>query len=171
MPIQGVDDVFWILAAGQPGTQDHRVLDDHLVLAGKVLHPPAQRVAPGIRRLVQSDGALAGLGTDLADQAPRQQSVQLAAHVTDRRRPVEVADGQFGTRLDLTGGELLVVGRQHSQDKVGGDRQAAAGAERAHDRAAKYGRVTSALTAWNCTCTGIPTARSSGATPTMLVNI
>ena len=52
----------------------------------KMLQPfanaSAQRIEPGVRRLVQCDRALAGLGADLADHPARQQPVQFAPHVT-----------------------------------------------------------------------------------------
>lgn len=82
-----------------------------------------------------------------------------------------MADGQLGAHLDLTGGKLLVVGRQHAQDQISGYRQAVAGAPRAHESLVKYGSVTSAPTAWNCTCTRMPIVSSSRATPTMFVSI
>ena len=72
MALQCIDDVFWILASGQPGFEDDRVLDDDLVLTRKVLHPAAKRIKPGVRGLVQRDGTLAGLSADLADHPPRQ---------------------------------------------------------------------------------------------------
>src|SRR4051812_43083199 len=48
VPIQGVDDALWILTAGQPGLEDDGVLDDDLLLAGEVLHPPAHRLDAGV---------------------------------------------------------------------------------------------------------------------------
>ena len=51
MPLQRIDDVLWILAAGEPGLEDDGVLDDDLVLPRKVLDPPAQCVEPGFGRL------------------------------------------------------------------------------------------------------------------------
>ena len=128
-----LDDALGVLAAGEPGPQDDGVFDDDLVVAREVLHPPAQGVEPGIG--VVSYSVMARL-PDWAPisltMPPRQQAVQFASHVTDRRRPVEVADRQLGAHLDLARGELLVVGGQHTQHEVGGHRQAVAGACGAH---------------------------------------
>src|SRR6202012_3631491 len=147
MPVQVVDDVFGILTASKPRTQDDGVLDDNLILPTEVLHPAAQRLTARTRGLIQRDGAFPGLCTDLGDHPARQQPVQFPPHVADRRRPVEVPDGQLGAGFDLACGELLVVGRQHAQYQVSGYRQAIAGASRTHDDApVKYGRVRSGPT-------------------------
>ena len=175
MAVQRVDDAFGILAAGQPRSEDDGVFDDDLVLPREVLDPAAQRLEPGLGRLVERDGAFAGSGAGLVDHPAHQQAAQFAAHMADRRRPVEVPDRQLGARLDLAGGELLVVGRQDPQDEVGGHGQAVGGAGVTHGAVyswrVKYGSVKSSPTARNSTRTRIPIASCSGATPITLVSI
>ena len=77
------------------------MFDDDRVVAGEVLHPPAESLEAGRRHLVEGDGALSGLGACLVDHLPGQEAVELTPDMAHRRRPVEVSDRELGAEFDF----------------------------------------------------------------------